>query len=361
MTLISYNEELVYNGQEFHRIENFNFDGCIVQNIKKLFDIFIKKKIKFNIEKIVGLEYMNSSVSFDQRSIPSYNLIHRILDSQKQNLSKEIKYVPEYFQKQYLQEEYSSLQNLYKFLDIPDYIRYHNSISYIFSKIEQKNGYPINFKVYGTKTGRVTHNFVSKTKKDIRAFFGENVIEFDFTAFEVANMRTFFNMPFLEDPYNIEGLDRKAVKEMLISKLYGMSDENLLKNHNYPQIIEYINREYHQIFEFKKTLIEQANQFGYIKIPISGLRIFYTEKFEQKVLNNFFQALSADIMKLKLFMLYQIFKKDKDVTILFPVHDSIYIKVKDKEKIEKIQHILESEIKANQQFYKHKVHVKELK
>lgn len=367
MKLIVYTDELIYDGDKFYRIADYNFkqeDYIFVHNVKKLFNIFIQKQIKFDINKIIGLEYMNTSVSFDLKNLPIYYKVDKVLSSQKQNLKRHTRYVPNTFIKQLMLEQHSQLKFIYPFFDAPDYIKYHNSISYIFSKIEDKNKLPINFKVYGTITGRVTHEYINKTKADIKKIFGKNIHEFDFTAFEIMNIRSYFDMPFMNDPYDIEGLDRKTIKELLISKIYGMTDENILSKYGdkAKEILDYINIQYKPVFDFKKSLVDEVKMRGYIKIPTSGLRIFYNlnDKYEHRLLNNFFQALSADIMKLKLFMVYQLYKKDKNVIILFPVHDSIYIKTSDVSKIDKIKSILESEIKVNNKLYKHKIHIKEV-
>jgi hypothetical protein len=367
MNPVVYNSKYIFNGEKFIEIEKFDFKSnkIIVFNVKELFSIFIKKKIKFDINLICGLEYMNTSMDIDMNSLGGSIKINAILNTQSQNLNRSYDFIPDNFLQKMMLEQYQYLQDKIKGVNIDiECNKYHNTMSHMFAKLEQKNDIPINFKVYGTITGRVSHEYITKNKDFIKKKLGDSIYEFDFKAFEVTNIRNFFHMPFLPDPYSIKKFDRNVLKSLIISKVYGMADENLIKKYGEEvrPVINKINEEYKQLFEFKLKLIHQANQNRFITLPLSELKIRYTpdEKIENKVVNNFFQGLSADVMKLKLFRLYRQYKKSKDVIIMFPVHDSFYIRVKNQDEIPNIIQNLEEDLKIKNFNFKNKVEVTKL-
>lgn len=360
--LIVYNSRLIFDGKEFIDICNFDFKSkaIVVFNVKELFTIFIEKKIKFDMGLIYGLEYMNTSLDVNFGHLSAYRKVETILDIQTQNLERSYDFIPDNFLKKMMNEQHEYLQDKIKGKQL-NYLanKYPNTVSHSFAKIEQKSNIPINFKVYGTITGRVMHEYVSKNKEFIKKKLGSDIYEFDFKAFEISNMRTFLGMPYVADPYSIENVDREIVKLIMISKLYGMSDSNIIKKHGEQAKLALlkITEEYKPLFEFKNKLVQEAKQNGCISLPISDLKIHYQEeeKIDNKVVNNFFQGLSADVMKLKLFRLYRQYKKSKTVIILFPVHDSYYIRVKDKAEIPNIINNLEEPLTVKDFTFKNKV------
>lgn len=325
--IISYIGDYTFDGNEFCRVTELKHSILHVYNIKQFFKVNnLEVSLECPFTNIIDLQLFNTE--FKKNINENLDTVFKV---QFQNFKKDVKYIPYTTIKRLLKEQYKILCDSFVINENFNNtaVKIHNILN--FSLLQTEKQTKLNFNVFGTYTGRITHelsqlNLQARYNKFLYKF--ENVHEFDFVNFEIANGFSYKNIKVLNDLYIYKDVDRKIVKNVVISMLYGMSIPNIKEKYkdiqNIDNVLQYIESKFKELIELRETIIDKSIKDKKLEIPIQCITVDYKEQTEsdirRKCFNNFLQGISAGILKLKIINLYL-----NKIDILFPVYDSIFI------------------------------------
>lgn len=143
------------------------------------------------------------------------------------------------------------------------------------------------------------------------------------------------------EPDQVTPNQRRDAKTINFSILYGVSAFGLSERSDMQraEAAEYIKK-YYEVFKTLKSyidnVVQQAHKEGFVKNPLGRIRYFpdiHASNFavrsaaERQAVNMPIQSLAADIMKLAMIKIDQLYARNRDIQMLLSVHDELVFEV----------------------------------
>ena len=205
---------------------------------------------------------------------------------------------------------------------------------------------PISYDRFGAVTGRLTvsqgpniHTLSKQYRNVITSQWkGGHILQFDFMALEARIALYESNRTCAEDDlYNdiavqFMGVTRQQVKGAIISELYGVGRKKLgdvigLRGVNLEKFVRKIHN-YFGIDEFKKRLVQQFSEYGYIKNHYGRIVKLQSENPERLLLNYYVQSTGSDVSLMGFGNIVNAMHHDEvKFRPLFLIHDALIVDV----------------------------------